>query len=844
MLQLTLRGFVAHRRRLASTMLAILLGVSFMAGSRILTDTMSASLSGVYVDSERSTDVQVRGQLAFDYYGGKTRAAIPDRVVAVVAKVDGVAAVAPRIEGYAQVADREGKPVGNLADGDAPVGAAWAEDERLNPFRLAAGRAPRADDEVVIDRGTAKAGHLQVGSRTTVLTATAPRQVKVVGIARFGAADSMAGTSSVLFATAAASHYLAGDGTVSSIAVRADKGISQADLARRISATLPAKAEAVTGTVLAKENSERTNDDVSFFSLFLTVFAVVSLLVGAFIINNTFAIVVAQRVRELALIRALGGSRKQVRRSVALEALLLGTISSGLGLAAGVGVARGLQGLMSSFGIPLPDGPLVITSTSLLLAFGIGVVVTVLSALLPARRAARVAPVAAMRDVAVERTQSGIKRGITGLVLTGGGAAAIVLGVLGGQVPPVMLGALAAVLGVATLGPFLARPAMRVLGAWLPRTRGMRGLLARENAMRNPRRTAATAAALMVGVSLVGAMTTFAASGKWSVQTSFDNEYRGDLVVDSGGWQYGGFSADMVDDLATLPEVAAVNGRRATAASIDGKVTDLSAMDSAGIGQIFDIGTTQGGTDLGVDGIAVEEKLARDRGWSMGDTVPVTFATGQQRTLTVKALFTHSDWVGKVVVDTQLLTQVVPKALNISVGIKAAEGVSIEAARAAVAKVTDAYPGATVRDRAEVRQQIVEQFNKFLGFVYAMLALAVLIALMGIANTVSLSVVERTREIGLLRAVGMSRPHVRGMVRWEAALVGAFGAVMGLGLGMFLGWSLVFAISQQVETARFVVPWAQLGVIVAVAATAGVLAALLPARRAARMDVLQAIATT
>src|SRR3954453_21784312 len=322
MLQLTLRGLVAHRRRLLSTMLAILLGVSFMAGSRILTDSMKSTLSGVFVDSERTTDVQVRGALAFDYNGAEQRAAVPDSVVAEVAAVDGVAAVAPRIEGFAQVVDSQGKPVGNLADGDAPVGAAWAEDRALNPFSLPSGRAPRTDDEVVIDASTAKSAHLQVGSVTHVLTAAAPRQVTVVGVARFGDADSMAGTSSVLFPTDAARRYLAGDGTVSSIALRAEKGVSEGVLASRVKAALPPKVEAVTGQVLAQENADRTSDDVSFFSLFLTVFAVVALLVGAFIINNTFAIVVAQRVRELALVRALGGSRKQIRRSVALEALL------------------------------------------------------------------------------------------------------------------------------------------------------------------------------------------------------------------------------------------------------------------------------------------------------------------------------------------------------------------------------------------------------------------------------------------------------------------------------------------------------------------------------------------
>jgi putative ABC transport system permease protein len=844
-IQLTLRGLMAHKRRLVSTVIAILLGVSFMAGSRILTDTMKSSLAGVYVDSERTTDVQVRGTVAFDGSAGAVRAAVPGSVVDRLQHVDGVAAVAPRVQAFAQIQGTNGKPVGDLSKGAAPVGAAWAQDPKLNPFHLVEGRAPGAANEVVIDKGTAKAGHLRVGSTTKVLTAAAPQQVTVVGIARFGDADSQAGTSTILFDQDAARRYLAPDGTVASVALRAASGVSQAELVRRVSAILPAKAEAVTGAVLAKENSDRKNEDVDFFALFITVFAVVSLLVGGFIINNTFAIVVAQRTRELALVRALGGSRRQVRRSVALEALVVGSVSSALGLAAGVGVAHGLYAMLSTFGISLPTGDLVVKPSSLLVAFAVGVVITVLSALLPARRAARVAPVAAMRDVAVEPRRPGLKRTATGIVLTAGGAAAVVGGVLAGAVPGVLFGALASFFGVATLGPVLARPAMRVLGAWLPRARGVQGLLARENAMRNPRRTSATAAALMVGVSLVGAMTCFAASGKWSVQSSFENEFRGDIVVDSSAWQYGGFSTDLAERLSQAPELAAVTGKRFSAVSADGTlIQEFAGFDTGAIDQIFDIGATSGSAQaLGADGIAVEKGLAKERGWQLGDAVDVTFGSGQKRALVVRALYKHGDWVGKAFVDRSVFDSAMPAALDVQIGVKAAPGVSPAAAKAAVEAIAASYGTAKVQDRKEVGEAIVKQFNLFLGVVYGLLALAVLIALIGIANTIGLSVVERTREIGVLRAVGMSRAHVRAMFRWEAALVGAFGAVLGLAVGMFLGWSLVFAISQTVETAKFVVPWAQLAVILAVAAGCGVIAALLPARRAARLDVLGAIAT-
>src|SRR4051794_11481104 len=404
MLQLTLRGLMAHKRRLLSTMIAVLLGVSFMAGSRILTDTMKDSLAGVYVDSERTTDVSVRGTVAFDGDNGAVHGTVPGDLQSRISAVPGVAAVAPRIEAYASVQDADGNPVADLNNGAAPVGGAWSADPALNPYHLVDGRAPSTDTEVVIDKGTARRGSLHVGSTTSVqTTAAAPLQVQVVGIARFGSADSMAGTSSVLFTPTAARRYLSPDGTVSSFAVRADSGVSQAALAKRIGTILPGNAEVVTGTALAKENSDRKNEDVDFFALFITAFAVVALLVGAFIINNTFAIVVAQRVKELALVRALGGSRKQIRRSVGLEALVVGVVASAAGVVGGVAVAHGLKALLSAFNIALPAGPLVIRSSSLLIAFPVGVVVTIVSALLPARRAARVAPVAAMRDVAIDQ---------------------------------------------------------------------------------------------------------------------------------------------------------------------------------------------------------------------------------------------------------------------------------------------------------------------------------------------------------------------------------------------------------------------------------------------------------
>ncbi|MGZ4611490.1 MAG: FtsX-like permease family protein, partial [Actinomycetes bacterium] len=539
-------------------------------------------------------------------------------------------------------------------------------------------------------------------------------------------------------------------------------------------------------------------------------------------------------------------SARQVRRSVTLEAAVVGALASGIGLLGGVGVAAGIQRLWRAFGITLPAGNLVVRPSSLIVAFVIGLVVTVASAMLPARRAARIAPIAALRSAAVDSSGTGRIRIGIGAALTVLSAAAVVAGVSRGSVPPVLLGAVGSFLGVATLAPVLARPLIRVVGAALPLTTGVRGVLARENAMRNPRRTAATASALMIGVALVGGITVFAASGKWSVTHSFDHEFRGDLVVDSHAWVYGGVSPDLATSLAHTPGVAAAVPKQFTQAKVGDRLSEVGGWPAATVEQAFDVGVTSGSlAAMGSDGLAVSTGVAEQHGWRVGTRVPVAFVDGATRTFVVKAVFTHSDWTGKVFLDRAAFQAAQPGALDVSVYVTGADGVSAGALRSAVAAQAKPYTNAEVLDRDGMRAAVTGQFNAMLGIVYALLALAIVIALLGIANTVALSVIERTRELGLLRAVGMSRGHLRAMVRWEAALVAVFGTLTGLAVGLFLGWALVFAVKQSgIETARTVVPVGQLLVIVAIAALCGVLAALLPARRAARLDVLEAISTT
>jgi putative ABC transport system permease protein len=451
-----------------------------------------------------------------------------------------------------------------------------------------------------------------------------------------------------------------------------------------------------------------------------------------------------------------------------------------------------------------------------------------------------------MRSVSIDTSGTSRRRIVIGLVLMALSAAGVVGGIASGQVPPVMLGALGGFLGVATIAPVLARPVVRATGVLLPRAFGVRGHLARENAARNPRRTAATASALMIGVALVGAITVFVNSAKSSITESFGKEFRGDLVLESGAWQYGGLSPALSEDLASRPEVGAVAGKQFAQAQVGDSVTDLSGWPAASVEKVFDLGVTAGSvSELGADGIAVATAYAEDNGWTVGSTVPVIFGTGATEKFTVRAVFDKPDWVGKVWVDRAAFSAAVPGSLDASVYVAAADGVSATELEAAVGEVGTAYATADLLDRVAMQERVVAEFNTVLGIVYALLALAIGIALLGIANTVALSVVERTRELGLLRAVGMSRAHLRSMIRWEAALFAVFGTLTGLVVGLALARAMVFAIANSgtAETTNFVVPVGQLLVIVAIAAAAGVLAALLPARRAAKLDVLEAIST-
>ncbi|HEX6659067.1 MAG TPA: FtsX-like permease family protein, partial [Ilumatobacter sp.] len=804
MLKTALRNLVAHKLRLLTTGLAVLLGVAFMTGTLVFTDTMGETFDDLFATIYENTDAVVRAEAAFeDPTGfGDRRGRVDVSLVDTVAAVDGVASAQGNTTGYAQIVDKEGEPLGNPEFGAPVFGGNWDENEDTNPYTVVAGRAPAADGEAVIDRKSATDAGYEPGDRATVLVQGGPTEVTVTGIVTFGSADSPGGSSVVLFPLETAQRLVGEPGKFDEIAVVAEDGISQEEVTQRIAGELPDGIEAVTGTTITEETQDNVRSGLSFINWFLIIFAVIALLVGAFIIFNTFFITVAQRTRENALLRALGATKRQVLVAVLVEALAIGVLASAAGVIAGLAVAAGLKALLDAFGISLPAGGIVVTGQTILIGFVAGVVMTLVAAVSPARKAGKVPPVAAMRDVAVSSTGYGSKeRIVVGAVVLLAGVGALLYGLFGnvGSAPLVVgLGALITFFGVSVLGRTVALPLSRVISWPLPRVRGITGELASENAKRNPKRTAATASALMIGVGLVAFITIFASSLKASVDATIGDTFAGDVIVTGpGAFGSGGIDPAVTDRLADLPEVDEVGAIRGGFAEIDGDAQDVLGIDNA-LFDLFDVGVLSGSPDdLDATSIAVHEDVADDKGLDIGDSVPVVFATTGTKEMTVRLIYSEQQPAGDWVFPMEAWEANNAEQYDFQVFVKAAEGVGPAAAADAVEEVTADYPGAKVLDQSEYVDEQTGFVDQILGLVYALLGLAIIIALLGIGNTLALSIIERTRELGVLRAVGMTRPQLRSAIRWESVVIALQGTVLGLVVGVFFGWALVEAMADE-----------------------------------------------
>jgi putative ABC transport system permease protein len=845
MLRATLKSIRGHSTRLIGTAVAVVLGIAFLTGTLVFTDTVSRTFNDLFSSVYDGTDAEVRSAQSIDTGFGTVRGRIPEDLVTRVAAVDGVVAVDGFVQGSVRIVSPDGEPLGNPGQGLPSFGMSWTSEAALSPWDLVAGRGPESPDEVAIDRGSARAGDVEVGDVVAILASGPPEEFTVSGIVAFGTADSPAGATVALFELATAQRLFGAVGEVDAISAAGTGGVSQQELADRIAAAIdrPETVEVVTGEAGAEETQDTIAANLGFFNTFLTTFALIALFVSCFVIYNTFAILVAQRTRELALFRALGASRGQVVASVLIEAAVVGLFASAVGLVAGVGLSIVLREGLALLGLDIPAGGLVILGRTIVIGLVVGVVVTVASALLPAVGASRIAPLQAIRDLSVDRSARSGRRLVIGAIVAVVGAAALLAGLLQPEIALVGVGAALLFVGVFILGPLLAAPVARLLGAPLARFRGVTGRLARENATRNPTRTARTAAALMIGVALVAGVTVLAASLRASIRDIIAAQFVGDLVVDSGSFGDGGLSPELTAELNGLPEVATATGIRIALAEVEGEGTFVTAVDPATAFGLFDVGIVAGeADDLTDSSIFLLQSRAESLGVGLGDTVEARFLDGSTRSLTVTGLYTEPQLAGNQVISHALAEQVSPQQFDLTTFVRLADGVSIEQARPAIEAVTDRYPNATLQDRDQYVEAQAATIDILLNLIYGLLGLAVIIAAFGITNTLRLSVIERTREIGLLRAVGMTRPQIRSSIRWEAVITALLGAVQGVVIGLALGYAVIFALRNE-GIATFSVPSGSLIVIVLLAAAIGVLAAIRPARRAARLDVLESIAT-
>ncbi|MEX1007880.1 MAG: FtsX-like permease family protein [Acidimicrobiia bacterium] len=853
MWRVTIKGLLAKKLRLVLTSIAVVLGVAFISGTFVLTDTLGSVFDNLFTEATKGVDAIVRSkrELSSDR-GFAPRNPVPNSVVPVVEGAPGVKLARGNVQGSASVVDEDGDVVTNGTGQSS--GFSWQQLPFGQANQIAKGHKPEAPDEVVLDENTADKSGYRLGAEVPIVFREAtPEKFTLVGVFTFGDSSSPPGTRAG-FTPATAQRVVGRPGEWDSIYVAAKPGVSQDEVARNVreaiaTAEQSESYEVLTGKQFADESASNVKDRLGFLNTFLLVFALIALFVGSFIIYNTFSIIVAQRSRELALLRALGASGKQVTRSVAAEAFVVGLLSSMLGLALGVLVAIGLQSLLAAFGFALPTESPVILPRTIIVAVFAGTVVTFVSALSPARSAARVPPVAAMRDTAVIAS-SGSRRYRIGGLLTIIGILLLALGLFGdvgsdavpgGAAGLVGFAAFLVFIGVAMLSPLVARPVSRFLG-WIPaRLRGMSGVLARENAMRNPRRTATTASALMIGLALVTLVAIIGASAKQSFSDIIDNSVRAEWLIQGKGFFSRGFSPEIAKSLdQDLPGAQIVEFRNGDFV-VDGDQRQLFGV-SPNVQDVIDIKLRSGANlDAFADGgVLVSTDTATNKGWKVGDTVDIQFEkTGVQRER-IQGLYAEDRAIGaSYLISLTSYEKNYTDQSDSLVAVRQASDSDDAKTRATIERVLKPYPTVEVQDQTEFKDSQIAQFDTILNLLYVMLLLAVVIALIGIVNTLALSIYERTRELGLLRAVGMTRAQVRTMIRDEAVIISIFGSLLGLVIGLAFGRALVSAVSD--EGITFVLPVTQLAIFVILAGVAGFLAGAWPARRAARHDVLDAI---
>ncbi|MFK0291656.1 ABC transporter permease [Streptomyces sp. NPDC090442] len=840
MFRTALRNVLAHKARLLMTVLAVMLGVAFVSGTLVFTSTLSNALQGSARKGFDNVDVAIqRGAADPADEAPGAHSPLDQKLLDKAAGLPGVASATGTVSGFTAIADKHGTMIG---DGFSTTGSNYSPgtDGTDARYPMRTGTAPKGPQEFALDAHTADRGGYKVGDTVRISVDGPVREQRLSGIFTTDDARVGAGGSLALFDTATAQKLFATPGHFDEIDLKAAPGASQTALKDAVEKVLPQGAEATTGRQLADEQAKMIAQSMDGMKTALLGFAAVALFVGIFIIANTFTMLVAQRTKELALMRAVGASRRQITRSVLTEAFVVGAVAAVTGLLAGIGIGAALRSLMSLTGGSVPEGPLVVSPSTILTALAVGIVVTVLAAWLPGRRAAKIPPVAAMNSVhAAATTKSLVIRNTVGALFAGAGIAAVLVatGMSDGKTT-MGAGAALLVIGVFVLTPLLSRPLI-ALATPVLRLFGISGVLARQNAVRNPRRTAATASALMIGLTLITGLTVIAGSVQHGIDKMATSALKADYVVSMA--THSPLSPDVAKKLATADGVTASSPLRNAPARIGATTTSLTGVNGKEFDQLTRLDFTEGalGTLHG-DRALVDDTLAKRKGWHAGSRVPVTFEDGSKGNLTIGGVYEGNQVISGILLDNGTLDRHQKHATDMQVLVKTAHGATPEA-KDSLVKALGKNPAITVADKKDVSNAIAQTFTLLLNMVYGLLAMAVIVAVIGVVNTLAMSVFERSQEIGMLRAIGLDRRGIKRMVRLESLVISLFGGVLGIGLGVFFGWAAGELIGASLPTYELVMPWGRMAVFLAVAALVGVLAALWPARRAAKLNMLQAI---
>ncbi|NNN33623.1 ABC transporter permease [Streptomyces sp. S3(2020)] len=851
-LKTSMRNFFAHKGRMALSAVAVLLSVAFVCGTLVFTDTMNTTFDKLFSTTASDVTVSPKAAKSDDTPQNGKPESLPAGTVQQVAKADGVKSAEGAVSSMnVTVVDSDNKNMGS-STGAPTIAGNWTKSD-LRSMEITSGHAPRGPTETMVDADTADKHDLKIGDELRTISVIGDFKAKIVGIATFKITNP--GAAIVYFDTATAQRELLGtEGRFTQVYATAAAGVSDTQLKRNVTQALDGTYKIQTAKENADENREDVGEFMNVIKYAMLGFAGIAFLVGIFLIINTFSMLVAQRTREIGLMRAIGSSRKQVNRSVLVESLLLGFVGSVLGVGAGVGIAIGLMKLMGMAGMNLSTEDLTIKATTPVVGMILGVVVTVLAAYLPARRAGKVSPMAALRDAGTPADgKAGRIRGVIGLVLTGAGGYALYAAATADTAKDGSLllagGVVLTLIGFVVIGPLLAGGVVRVISAVILRAFGPVGRMAERNALRNPRRTGATGAALMIGLALVACLSVVGSSMVASATSELDKSVGADFIVQGNSQRIVPQAQKAMEQSPDLAHVTSYKELEATLTTPDGKkdVSQVTAADPT-YAQDLRRPTTEGtlSAAYGKNAMSVGSDYAKDHGVHVGDTITVAFKGGDTAKLKVAAITDDSGALdqGARYLSIETMKKYVPADQippNSMMFAKAKDGQEKQA-YAALKDALHDYPQYQVRDQTDYKQELKDQVGQLLNMVYGLLGLAIIVAILGVVNTLALSVVERTREIGLMRAIGLSRRQLRRMIRMESVVIALFGALLGLGLGM--GWGATAQKLLAMEGLNVLdIPWPTiLGVFIG-SAFVGLFAALIPAFRAGRMNVLNAIAT-